>query len=211
MVISAVSTLALYCARCGNIELHNVSRFVINNSRRQLVCSCGQVQGAIASAGRHQYLLDIPCVVCETNHLIFLDSKLFLQPKASRIYCAQANLELGFIGSPTAIAETIARHKQEVASIASEMAQQPDGQGIENSQILLEILNKIHDIAEQGGVYCCCGNSDVEAEVLVDAIEISCSQCDGRLVIPAKDEHDLAQVSAMGIIELVPLRRTSRK
>ncbi|HWR43683.1 hypothetical protein [Sporomusa sp.] len=211
MVISAVSTLALYCSRCGNVELHNVSRFALNNSRRQLACSCGQVHGSIAGAGRHQYLLDIPCVVCETNHLIFLDSKLFRQPKASKIYCAQANLELGFIGSPAAIDETIARHKQEVASITSEMAEQSDGQGIENSQILLEILNKIHDIAEQGGVYCCCGNADVEADVLVDAIELSCSQCDGRLVIPAKDEHDLARVSVMGIIELAPLRRTSRK
>ncbi|WP_425059710.1 hypothetical protein SCACP_03110 [Sporomusa carbonis] len=211
MAISAVSTLALYCSRCGKIELHNVSRFAINNSRRQLVCSCGQIQGAIACAGRRQYLLDIPCVVCETNHLIFLDSKLFRQPRASKIYCNQANLELGFVGSPEAIAETIAKHNQAVASLASEMDEQTGGQGIENSQVLLEILNKIHDIAEQGGVYCCCGSTDIAADVLGDAIELSCSQCDGRLVIPARDEHDLAQLSAMGIIELAPLRRTNRK
>lgn len=211
MVISAVSTLALYCSRCGKIELHNVSRFLINNAECQLACSCGQVQGSITSAGRHQYLLDIPCVVCETNHLIFLDSKLFRQPKASKVYCAQANLELGFVGSPEAIAETIARHKQEVASLACEMDGQSEDQGIENSQILLEILNRIHDIAEQGGVYCSCGNTDVGVDVLVDAIEISCSQCEGRLVISAKDEQDLARISALGIIELVPLRRTSRK
>lgn len=212
MVISAVSTLALYCSRCGKIELHNVSRFAINNAECQLACNCGQVQGSIASAGRRQYLLDIPCVVCETNHLIFLDSKLFRQPKASKIYCAQANLELGFVGNPEAIAEIIARHKQEVASLACEMyGQSEEGQGIENSQILLEILNKIHDIAEQGGVYCTCGNTNVGVDVLVDAVEISCGQCDGRLQIPAKDEHDLAEISALEIIELAPLRRTSRK
>ena len=211
MVISAVSTLALYCPRCGKIELHNVSRFAINNAACQLVCSCGQVQGAISSAGRRQYLLDIPCVVCETNHLIFLDSNLFRQPKASKIYCDQANLELGFVGSAEAIAATIARHKQEVASLASEMAGQSDGSGVENSRILLEILNKIHDIAEQGGVYCSCGNTDVEVDVLVDAVEISCPQCEGRLLISAKDEQDLARISAMGVIEIAPLRRTSRK
>ncbi|WP_223226133.1 hypothetical protein [Sporomusa sp. GT1] len=210
LVISAVSTLALYCSRCGKIELHNVSRFAINNAEYQLVCSCGQIQGSIASAGRRQYLLDIPCVVCETNHLIFLDSKLFRQPKASKIYCAQANLELGFAGSPEAIAATIARHKQEVASLACELDGQSE-QGIENSQILLEILNRIHDIAEQGGVYCSCGNTDVDVDVLVDAVEISCGQCEGRLRISAKDEQDLAAISALKIIELAPLRRTSRK
>ncbi|TWH46941.1 hypothetical protein [Sporomusa sp. KB1] len=211
MVISAVSTLALYCPRCGKIELHNVSRFAINNAAYQLVCSCGQVQGAISSAGRRQYLLDIPCVVCETNHLIFLDSNLFRQPKVSKIYCDQANLELGFIGKTEAITATIAKHKQEVASLASEMAGQADGSGIENSQILLEILNKIHDIAEQGGVYCSCGNTDVDVDVLVDAVELSCPQCEGRLLISAKDEQALARLSAMEVLEIAPLRRTSRK
>lgn len=212
MIIKAVSTLALYCARCGNIELHNVSRFALyNNSRHQLVCSCGQIQGSIAGAGRRQYLLDIPCVLCETNHLIFLDSRLFRQPTVSKIYCIEDNLELGFVGNPAAIAEIIARHKQQVARITSEMAEQPDSQGIENSQILLEILNRIHDIAEQGGIYCCCGSTDVEASVLVDAIALSCSQCDGRLLIPARDEQDLARVSAISMIELAHLRRTSRK
>lgn len=212
MIINAVSTLALYCPRCGKIELHNVSRFAINNSACQLACSCGQSQGTISVAGRRQYLLDIPCVVCETNHLIFLDSNLFRQPKASRIYCDQANLELGFVGNPEAIAAMVNKHKQEVASLASELEGQPDGSGIENSQILLEILNKIHDIAEQGGVYCSCGNStDVEVDVLVDAVELSCHQCEGRLLISAKDEQDLARLSAMGAIELVPLRRTNRK
>ncbi|MBP2634331.1 MAG: hypothetical protein H6Q72_238 [Firmicutes bacterium] len=212
MIINAVSTLALYCPRCGKIELHNVSRFAINNSACQLACSCGQSQGTISVAGRRQYLLDIPCVVCETNHLIFLDSNLFRQPKASRIYCDQANLELGFVGNPEAIAAIVDKHKQEVASLASELEGQPDGSGIENSQILLEILNKIHDIAEQGGVYCSCGNStDVEVDVLVDAVELSCHQCEGRLLISAKDEQDLARLSAMGAIELAPLRRTNRK
>lgn len=212
MIINAVSTLALYCPRCGKIELHNVSRFAINNSACQLACSCGQSQGTISVAGRRQYLLDIPCVVCETNHLIFLDSNLFRQPKASKIYCDQANLELGFVGNPEAIAAIVDKHKQEVASIASELEGQQDGSGIENSQILLEILNKIHDIAEQGGVYCSCGNStDVEVDVLVDAVELSCHQCEGRLLISAKDEQDLARLSAMGAIELAPLRRTNRK
>lgn len=212
MVINTVSALALYCARCGNIELHNVSRFALNNnSRHQLACSCGQVQGSIAGAGRCQYLLDIPCVLCETNHLIFLDNRLFRQAAASKIYCVEDNLELGFFGNTAAIAEIIARHKQQVARMTSEMAEQPDSQGVENSQILLEILNRVHDIAEQGGIYCCCGSTDVEASVLVDAIAVSCSQCDGRLLIPAKDEQDLARVSAMNMIELAHLRRTSRK
>lgn len=212
MVISAVSTLALYCPRCGKIELHNVSRFAINNAACQLVCSCGQVQGAISSAGRRQYLLDIPCVVCETNHRIFLDSNLFRQPKASKIYCDQENLELGFVGNPEAVAATIAKHKQEVASLASEMAGQADGPGIENSQILLEVLNKIHDIAELGGVYCSCGNmAHLDVDVLVDAVELSCPQCEAHLLIPARDEQDLARVSAMSVIEIASLRRTSRK
>lgn len=210
MVINALSTLALYCSRCGKIELHSISRFTMPNAgERQLTCSCGQLQATIAAAGRKQCLLRIPCLVCEVSHIICLDTDTLWRTKVERIYCPEENFELGFVGESQAVAKMIADNSDAVEILAREMDEQ-DGEDCQgNSRIILEILNKVHDIAEQGGVYCRCGSSEIVAEVSVDAVELTCLQCGGHQAIPAKTETDLAQLAPVRVIEIVPYRLTS--
>ncbi|BBB91223.1 MAG TPA: hypothetical protein PKA28_15170 [Methylomusa anaerophila] len=214
MIIDSVATLALFCLRCGNIQLHYISRFSSQGAGHRLICSCGQVQATVASAGRRQYILDIPCGICETSHLICFDSKLFWQSKVSKIYCHKANLELGFVGSREVIESTLATHSQAAAKLVHDVDDLFDGcdcNSVKNSQIMLQVLNKIHDIAEQGGVCCCCGSTNITATLLVDAIELNCNHCDGRLIIPARNDNDLSQAEALFSIELVPQRAQLRR
>jgi len=204
MVISTLSTLALYCSRCGKIQMHNLSRFDWKKDvGRQLTCSCGQCQATVTGTGHNQYLLDVPCVVCETNHIICVDIKDFWRGKVNKIYCPIANLELGFSGDRLAIEHTIAEHQREIDSVSREVA---SDDYIENPQIMFEVLNKIHDIAEKGGVYCHCGGGVIEVDVQSGFVELVCTHCDGRKVIKANTEDDLQQVASLVTIELGPGR-----
>ena len=210
MVINTVSTLALYCSRCGKIHMHNISRFNLKNTgRRNLVCSCGQIQATITSSGERQCLLDIPCVLCQTNHVICLDSKRLWHADIDKIYCVQENFELGFIGERQVIVETVNKYKVEFEKLAADMDEYDDY--IQNPQVMLETLNKIHDMAEKGGLHCRCGSSAIGVEVLLDGIELECAQCGGRLVIPAQSEQDLTYIQALEDIEIISLRRTRHK
>ena len=210
MVINTVSTLALYCSRCGKLHMHNISRFNLKNTgRRNLVCSCGQIQATITSSGERQCLLDIPCVLCQTNHVICLDSKRLWHADMDKIYCVQEKFELGFIGARLVIADTVNKYKVEFEKLAADMDEYDDY--IQNPQVMLETLNKIHDMAEKGGLHCRCGSSAIGAEVLPDGIELECAQCGGLLVIPAQSEQDLTYIQAVEDIEIISLRRSRHK
>jgi hypothetical protein len=209
MLVNTVSTLALYCSHCGKIEMHDLSRFTLRSSvGRELTCSCGQRLATVAGVGHDQYLLDIPCVVCETNHIVCVNLRDFWQGRVNKIYCSAANLELGFSGGRQAIEQAIADQQREFASIVRDMA---NDDYVDNSQVMFEVLNRVHDIAEHGGVYCRCGGNIIEADVQHDSIELVCAHCGGRRAIAAKTEEDLMAVKALTTIELSPGRRSHRR
>jgi hypothetical protein len=212
MVINTVSTLALYCPRCGKLHMHDISRFDLKNTAgRNLLCSCGQVQALITSVGDRQCLLDVPCVLCQTNHVICLDSSRFWHATMDKIYCIQENFELGFVGSRKLITEAMDKFKVEFEKMALDMDLDEYDDYIANPLIMFETLNKIHDIAEKGNIYCRCGSSAIGAEVLPEGIELECAQCGGHLVIQARSEQDLAHLETLDAIEIISLRRSRRK
>jgi hypothetical protein len=205
MLINTVFSLALYCSRCGKIKMHDIPRFGLKNSvGRELSCDCGQQLAKIIGIGHDQCLLDVFCVICETKHTVCVDIKDFWRGKVDKIYCAATNLELGFSGNRQAIEDTITNQEQEFDSIASEVA---SDDYVEKPQIMIEVLNKIHEIAEKGGVYCRCGENFIEADVKQDHVELICTQCDARRMISAKTEADVLTVKSLGNIEIGPGHR----
>lgn len=209
MLISTVSTVALYCSRCGKIEMHDMSRFALKGAvGRELCCACGQRQATVSGVGHGQYLLDVPCVLCETNHIVCVDVKDFRPGRVSKVYCPAANLELGFSGDRQAIEQAVADQQREFDSIVREMAFEDN---VANPQLMFEILNRVHDIAEHGGVYCRCGGKVIEADVQPDYIELVCVHCEGRMIIAARTEADLAALNNCATIELGPGRRFHRR
>ena len=209
MFINTVSTLALYCSRCGKIHMHTISRFNLRNiGSRKLLCSCGQIQATITSSGDRQCLLDIPCVLCQKNHVICLDSKRLWRAEMDKIYCVQENFELGFVGASQVIVETINKYRVEFEKLASDMEYDDY---VQNPQVMLETLNKIHDMAEKGELHCRCGSSAIGAEVLPDGIELECAQCGGQLLIPAQTEQDLTNIEGLEDLEIISPRRSRHK
>ncbi|EAX47291.1 hypothetical protein TcarDRAFT_0980 [Thermosinus carboxydivorans Nor1] len=207
MVCSSNATLALHCPRCGNIQMHEFSRFTIRQMHRQrLVCSCGHVQAVVASTCRRQYLFEIPCIVCGTSHIVAIDGKRFWRAKADKIYCVQANLELGLIGDRRQIEETIRCDGAEFANLLGS----DEGETIKNPPVMFQIFNLVHDLAARGGIHCQCTNAVLEADILADRIVLKCINCGARQVIDAGSQADLEHANAMAAIELTRQRRRRR-
>ncbi|MCE5285928.1 MAG: hypothetical protein LLG02_08800 [Pelosinus sp.] len=221
MVISTLATFALYCPRCSKLELHDVSCFKLKMAESHILrCSCGQVQAAVTSACHHQYILSIPCASCNTNHVVCLDSRRFLGSgadsanKLTKIYCPVENLELGFAGKRDSIEFFMNEHRQEVERLAREMYKNEYSEydeSIENPQVMLDVLNRVHDIAETGQVHCRCGSGAIEAMIMPECIELYCRSCGAQMAIPAVSEHDLETVRSLESIELIPSYYSKRK
>lgn len=213
MLVQTTYTLALHCPYCGKIEMHNLSLFMLNNSNPlELSCSCGHVQGRILSIHRQQIVLELPCFICQTNHIIFLDSRKIKQTRMEKIYCLDENLELGFIGDHEVVAEAVADQQHETESLLDDIKSMDYGDDdIQNSVVMLEVLNKIHDIAENGGLSCRCGSKHIEVEILPDAIQLRCMNCQGWMTLPALKEQDSAQLKTMHFLEITPPKRFYRK
>lgn len=204
MVICTAITLALYCSRCGKIQAHDISRFQLHSSkRRELSCSCGQKQAMISDACHQQFLLDIFCDLCGRNHVLCIQSRHFGDTELRKLYCAQNNLELGLIGNRRCIEETIENHKH---AVVNSVPEQSSDEIVENPQIMLDVLNRVHDIAEKGGVTCRCGSPAIQADIMPHSIELYCLTCGAYQLIPAQGETDLAFMESVERIELPPSR-----
>lgn len=209
--ISAISTFALYCQQCGKIHLHELSHFCIKKTELELKCSCSHVQATLSRVGSRQFLLSIPCVACQSTHNIFIDRKNLLRTAVDKVYCIKDNFELGYLGDKNAIAETLAAQKREGVSLIRESDSGENDELIEKQHIVLGILNRVHDIAEQGGVYCRCGSDAVEADLLPDHILLECLKCGSYYTIAAQTEHDLQAAQTLDSIELLPQRYYAKK
>ena len=201
MAIETVFALALYCQCCGKTTTYELSRFALKNGKKQtLVCSCGQIHAEVKSAIRGQWLLSIPCPLCQTEHVFCIDGKNTI---IRRLYCDRDNLELGFLGSPGEVASVVARHKYDLQQLA-------DDTKIKNPHLIVEILNRLHDIAENGGLYCGCGSMDIEAKLLDDGIELFCLNCGGHHCFYAQVE-ELRYLKSINHLELLGKRYFQRK
>ncbi|WP_346353671.1 hypothetical protein [Azotosporobacter soli] len=206
MIIRAVTVLALHCARCGKIHFHDLSRFrLAQETGRELLCACGAQQGTLISGGPRQCLINIPCVVCQKEHVICLDGRQMWRNGTEKLYCLENNVELGFVGEREVIAAMVADYKREFERLVSDYDDY-----VENPEVMFEVLNCVHDIAEAGQILCNCGGEEIGAELLPDCIQLYCERCGGQVIISAKEDRDMKYVRSLERIDLMSPRRSRR-
>lgn len=201
-VVRAGWSVALYCQRCGKIHIHEISYFSPRTSGLVLRCGCNYPQATLVRTDRNFFEIHIPCLVCNSVHTARYKSKQLLKTKVEKIYCAKDRFELGYIGKKESIEEILAFNKRQFERVSGDGSEEQ----IEKQQILLEALNRIHDIAEEGGVNCACGHSEISADLLGNSIVLECCHCGGYCILPAKSERDLRRLDEMRCIELSPGR-----
>jgi len=75
-------------------------------------------------------------------------------------------------------------------------------------EVMLEILDYLHDIAATGGLYCECGSHNINIELFSDKLELSCNSCSAVKQIPASKRADLDAIKKLD--EIIVNFSTSR-
>ncbi|MBP1763451.1 MAG: hypothetical protein H6Q65_509 [Firmicutes bacterium] len=206
MVISAVATIALYCPYCGIPHLHNLNQFSLQtHGKQELQCSCGKFRAVVLSSHLRQWVFQIPCISCGSDHIICVSRNSINENQVLKLYCDKDNLELGFIGNNETVKQMVAAQQLAVSRLLHEPGSEENAA---DPQLLFVALNRVHDIAEAGGLNCQCGSTNIKAALWNYCIEIECMTCGGRKIISARNKDDLKRIEALKTIQLMDCKKS---
>ena len=151
--------------------------------------------------------LQIPCVVCNSLQEAAYSLKKLRRLPLEKIYCDKDRFELGYIGRRRKIDEIMDFNRREFDRL------QKDGSSdsIEQQQIFLQALNRVHDIAAGGGIACPCGSKEIRADIQGSCIILECCNCGSYHVLPAATERDLHEINGLDCIDLLTCGRQWKK
>jgi hypothetical protein len=195
MLIDASVTIAYKCASCGSFEFFNISLFTfLYKKESTFSCRCRKSSIAIMQEGDSGYLIKTPCIGCGSDHIYMLGKKDILLKTLNAFNCPETGMQLCFLGKDEAV-------RKKVDSLEEEFDELMDMFGYEsyfkNTQVMFDSLNRIHDIAEQGNLYCECGCTQIELVLLADRILLKCGKCNASKIIYAASNGDLKELLMM--------------
>jgi len=200
VLIATNAALAMRCPECGKMGIHDFSRFAFAKGRAVHVnCSCGAAKLVVNTKNRSSYWFQVSCVVCEAKHLLEIPGKSLWSGEVTRLVCQDTDFELGYIGPEPVVREIAFDYEEELEALVKEFG--CDGY-FHNPEIMYDVLNCLHDIAEQGDLYCQCGNHKIEVDIFPDRVELQCKSCDSINIIYAETEEDLKVIQQVDTIEL---------
>lgn len=195
------AAIALFCPHCGALKIHPFTRFNLSVGT-ELSCCCGHMQGRIVSVTERQLILSLPCMLCVTEHKKVIDLRKFWHMDTERLYCDEANIEMGFLGDRVLLEEMFAYQQSEFERVSAEDYEDAE---VDNPPVMFEIFNCIHDLAAQGAVVCRCGSPVIEAELFSDAVTLFCRQCGSGMKVPALADNHVQEVRSWKSLWLAPV------
>ncbi len=210
LTVHTITTLALRCPECGKLSFHEISRFAFSRAGKiKAYCPCGRHVVTVGRKQCGQLWLQIPCLLCETTHFLFYSSREFWSPLLHNLYCTETGLEIGFFGSEREVKDTACTSEIENHSTFWENGEEEDY--FTDPDIMYQVLNHLHDVAEKGRLSCPCGNRNLKVDIYPNRLELRCPACSRSMVILAEKEEDLAAMKEMKTIEMTDRLSTYRK
>ncbi|ADG83750.1 hypothetical protein [Thermincola potens] len=201
MIIATETVIAMRCPSCGKLEFHKLSRFDFAGTNTVKVsCTCGAPKLIIGTKNRQQFWLQIPCVLCETNHLVYYRARQLWNEQVNFFYCSDTNVELGFFGPDEKVRAVAENYEHNLETLVDELGYDDY---FFNPEVMFEVLNYLHDFAEEGYLYCECGSFQIEIDIFPDRIELQCKDCGAESVVYAETDDDLINIQNIKKIELV--------
>jgi len=192
VLIDANITIAYKCSFCGSYKFFNTTPFtLLYDNKYSGTCRCDKSRIYIARDGIEGYSITVPCINCGNSHVLYLNKRNLLFKDLNVFYCPETGMHQCFIGKDELV-------RKKIDSLEKELDEIIDAFGYDdyfvNTRVMLDSLNRIHDIAEQGSLYCECGNNDIELALLSDKIYLKCKRCSGSKVIYAASNKDLKDI-----------------
>ncbi|HHW00829.1 MAG TPA: hypothetical protein GXX36_14925 [Clostridiaceae bacterium] len=201
MLIDTVATIAYKCSVCGSFNFTSMSLFELRRQKEHIfICDCRKSQAVVKVDKSDTLSVLTPCIGCGEMHLHSVDFKDIMLGDVNSFICPNKGIEHCFIGKDEALRKTIDRLEREQDNLIDTLGYDSY---FKNSRVMLDSLNKIHDIAEKGNLFCECGNKDIEVILLSDRIFLKCRKCSGRRILSATSNKDLKDIVTKRHILLV--------
>ncbi len=190
MVIREACSVAFYCQRCGRIHVQDIPCFPAWSGNVLRCDSCGHAQAVLERQPGGVIAITIGCVGCGTENRVAYPMKALLRLQLEKIYCRREHFELGYLGRRRRIEELLAFNQAEFEALHPN-----DGINfIEKQRVLLEALNRIHEMASRGAIACPCGSEEISADIRGNSIVLECGRCGSSYVLRAEKDGDLARL-----------------
>lgn len=193
MLIDTQTTIAYKCPSCGSFEFINTSLFYgKDNVDAPYICICGKSRMVInrTQAGLS---ISVPCIGCGGTHLLLLTKKDILFKNIKMFICPETGITQCIAGKDDAVRKSVDRLEKELDELIDTFGYDSY---FKNTRVMLDSVNRIHDLAEQGNLHCLCGSHDIELILLSDRIHLICNKCSTIKEIRAASNSDLKEIMA---------------
>lgn len=153
-------------------------------------------------------LLTIPCFACNEVHTYALRDKALWSEHVSVLKCPNTKMELCFMGKDDGVRKSVDNYEMQMDILMNEIGY--DDYFINNT-VMLNTVDKIHDIAERGNLLCQCGSREISMEMFYDRVELICNKCFLKTTIKACTNHDLKDTLKKDSIILCDDRRHTKQ
>jgi hypothetical protein len=170
------------------MESSELSRFALRGQPVKLACSCGEQKLTVMAHGE-SVVLQIPCHLCESMHLLQLSAKRFWRVDLEPLLCPDTGLQLGVFGQPEPVATYLAVEGNDLERL---LADDQFAIYFDHPQVMYYALTCVHTLADQGKLTCCCGQQEIEINIYPEHLELCCSACGRSKEISANKETDMA-------------------
>lgn len=200
MLIELSTAFAMRCPDCGRLDVHQLNIFQLSGKKEHnIYCECGSRLTTIVQKGKNNIMLRYKCIICDRMHrMVVVKDKFWNKYHLNNIVCTETNLNLGYYGSFKLIKNELDKQQKELDSMATDLG----FDDFVDPELMLDVLDYLHDTSARGALYCNCGSHDINIELFSDRVELNCNNCGASLIIPATGKRDLDHLKIMDEVVL---------
>ena len=191
MIIKYERTTAYICPFCSNLTKKKISAFDFSGrDHKPLLCSTPGCREECAkiTVKNDKYKISVECPICGDAHTFSVPSAKFWNKKLLMYKCPVSGIDIIFFGEEDTVEKTVTERSVDYTSIL------PDyDDNSEESEMLYEILDCVHELRDKHKISCLCGSESVSIQVINNCLVLVCDKC-GRLRVIETNEHNLAML-----------------
>ena len=207
MIISTYRQVALRCPLCGRLDVHDFSLFSFSGKTSiSFNCACGYNKLTISTRDHKNYCLQLACMICDEIHILNWNYSQLWQKDVAPLSCPVNHQELGYVGMKESLEDLILENCRNMESILNDIG---FDDFFASPTIMIQVLSHLHRMAEDGHLYCMCGNSDIQVDVFPEKLELHCPHCNSLSIVYAENQEDLELVRNVRVIAMTEKGFTS--
>lgn len=191
MLIDTNFTIAYRCPTCGSLKYICASFFDLPIELFDKPADCCKCEIKADKMKKGFYEIMVPCIGCGERHRVSISMREILRRGLDYFICENTGIQYCYIGKDDYVRSMVDIYDKELDGIADCLGYD---NYFKNSHVMLDTLIKLHEIAEQGNLFCECGSADIDISLLSDRICLKCRNCPGEKVIYASSNKDLRDI-----------------